>query len=374
MIVATFVDPTSLASQFATDDNASGLTGNNEAQHFSERAMTWATYPGTLHVRRWDAGLPEAIRTGSVTDLWLDGWDQPNLEKLIPIAGQIRRLYLRFAIGDLSGLGAFTRLRYLSISDPLDTVPFEAFPELETLTVDVPTTLRPLEAVRALKHLYITHGIRSVAEIPDAAELNTLMMAEAPLESLAGLERFPRLRQLILQQVPLARIRGIGGARCLEDVRFTLTPKLESVAELGQLKALKSLEVPLNQTVSDVSGLGQATALQKLRIIAGPLVGDVQWLGRLVNLVWLGLDTRGEIDSLDFLRTLQKLEKLWLSRHVKIASRDLSPIASLPALQKLNYGEVRGYHPAKDELMEPVRRRAAASGVTKRSGPDGAKK
>lgn len=171
---------------------------------------------------------------------------------------------------DLSILNELHRLVFLGFADNKKTViDLSNFPNLSMLACEYSKRLLSLESCEQLRNLTLT-GFKSVdktiEKIPPLSSLITLNLFITNITSLGGIDHFPLLRELILFRA--SRLENIAAVK---DVKNTLT-----MIEFDLCKQIRNYEV----------------------------------IAELTNLEKLIIGSSGPIESLAFVKSLEKLQFL----------------------------------------------------------------
>jgi len=351
-------------------------------------------------LRRWAPGLAEALRASGVSRVHIEkDWDDQGqgLGFLASCGAQIGELSVAAEhLRDLSVVMALPRLDYLSVQCPLDSVDFARLPSLRTCLLGHPATLGNVTASRTLRTLGLFRlRIRSLAPLEDLLTLRELYLSELrSLDTLAGIGSLPLekielvylprlgsispLDRLALRSVEITGCGRIGDldrlgqVPSLERLHVVSGPDLPSLAFVKGLARLESLVIE-NTNVTGSSSLHALTDLKRLRYLALfggrkrlKMLTEVERLGELRSLEHLRLCGGPDLESLDFLRGLDKLRsfKLW---GATVQDGDMTPILDLPALEEVEavYPYRRHYSHTLDQLnaVLQARRGPQATGV-----------
>jgi len=176
-------------------------------------------------------------------------------------------------VRDLSPLSRLTALENLRVgNEDVDSLSFlRPLVRLEGLRVwgHAIADLAPLSDLRKLQWLGLTGLQLSDLEALTATDLRSLALGSGRVDSLAALERMPRLEDLALSRLevgdlsPVWRLRGLKSLALREvDLR-----DLEPLAQLTNLRELKLSDVP----VTDLRPLERLPNLETLEIDHQPI-------------------------------------------------------------------------------------------------------
>jgi internalin A len=257
----------------------------------------------------WEAGFAEELRRSGAKELVVNyarGFSGTDLQFLH------QALWLTvYHVEDLSPVHSLRNLRQLRLGTAGNktSIDFSQFPLLEDLTMDwAPQRSSLFEAPniqRTLRRLFV-HGYKGHDTEPFAGlrALEELIISNAPVRSLAGVSRMPKLRTL-----------GIHYLRQL--------PSLDGVERLH--------------------------TLTRLEIGTCRKIGRLDPITDLTNLRRLFFNNCGEIESIAPLHPLKKLEWLLFYEDTNILDGDLSPLVALPALVNLAFQNRKHYsHKCED--------------------------
>jgi hypothetical protein len=199
----------------------------------------------------------------------------------------VKMISINKAVGDLSPLYKLSQLSHLVLpSNSKASFDFSHLPSLEVLGTELSKKYVNLDHLKKLKFLKLSKykGI-DLKLLKNCTLLERLELIQVGIQTLEGMELLVNLREL-----------DIDGARHLESL-------------LGISK------------VHD--------KLKKFRIWSASKLFDVHFLGNAVNLEYIQLSKFKEINSVQFLDKLQKLNGVAILP--KIADGDLSPISRVKA-------------------------------------------
>jgi len=269
----------------------------------------------------WNTEMESLVQNGRIHELvlnWAHGFAEPDLEFLRPWPLP-RLLVIARWITDLSPItrlgGHLTGLSlpavHLSAAGTLDLTQLACLTSLSvswTLIKDQTYALAPVTDLYL--ESYSPHDLTPLAA---AKSLTRLRMKQYPqLRTLDGLTTFDRLK-----------ILGIFLAPKLEDVSaFRTAPAAQTISEL-HLDTCKKIP-----TFEDVS-----------------LVKNVRGLS---------LANSGDFPSLAPLAGMPELQELYLYESTKIVDGDLSPLLTLPQLQRLSIANRRHYSPQVSEIKRQL--------------------
>ena len=212
-------------------------------------------------------------------------------------------------IQDISPIHVLHGLRSLKANTYCKTgIDFTQFPQLEHCYLEWRPQARSLFQCVTLQDLWINRYQGKDTD-PFAALTNlvSLSLANAPVQSLAGLAR-------------LTQLRFLGLYRLL---------KLPSLHGIEKLERLEALEMNACRAVSSVEEIRGLRNLRRLQLI-----------------------DMGPIQSLKVLEHLPALEEVLFYQSTDILDGDLSPVRNLPNLKKVSFQNRRHYTHRREEFEQ----------------------
>ena len=292
-------------------------------------------------------------------DLWSVG-----VSDLSPLSGLSNLEYLRVEgpnIGDLTPLSSLTGLQELSLQTEgyglSDISPLSPLTNLVTLQLSVTgrnygdiNDLSPLAGMTKLRSLNIRAGnVSDLSPLSGLTELtNIYLYGQMEISSLEPLRNLTNLTELTLQgggNELRMEIDSLGGLENMAKLLRLQLDGLSGVTDLSPLSGLTRLTyLSLNDltSLSDLSPLSGLTMLQELYLNSASQsylgsVTDLSPLGSLTELRVLTLYSLEDIDGLDFMKNLTKLQEFRISdRGTRNVYVDISPLAELTELQILD--------------------------------------
>ena len=291
-------------------------------------------------------------------DLWGVG-----VSDLSPLSGLAKLEYLRVEgpnVGDLTALSTLTGLEELSLQTEgyglTDLSPLAPLTELAYLEVSVTgrnygdiSDLSPLSGMTKLRNLNMRVGqVSDLSPLSGMTELTSLYLyGQLGVTTLEPLRDLTNLTELTLQcggnelTMDLDSLDGLQKMTKLQRLNLNGLAKLKDLSPLSGLTHLTYLSLSGLSSLSDLSPLSGLTGLQELYMNSASQsymgsVSDLSPLGTLTELRVLDLASFEEIDSLDFMKNLTKLQEFSISdRGTRDVYVDISPLAGLTQLQSL---------------------------------------
>jgi Leucine-rich repeat (LRR) protein len=259
---------------------------------------------------RWSADTAAAFRDSGLDALELNyslGYRERSLDFLdkLPVR---RLLIIDRSAEDLSPVSRLFGLEELRVqSAPGSVIDLETLPNLSTLAADWSQVRESLPSASTLRDVYLT-GFDGV-----------------------DLSPFGHLRLMALELVKPRRLHSLAGVERFAD--------------------LKSFRVFNARKLVDLEGISATDAtLQRLELQNCPGISNLTEVESLGELLFLGVSDCRAIDSLKPLERLTRLKKFYAWGNTRIADADLSPLASLPALEDVRMRDRREYTPPLGEL------------------------
>lgn len=179
----------------------------------------------------------------------------------------IQRLEIRHADSlQIGGLAYLKQLRHLWIEDNQQPLDLSWFPHLRSLVIDWDRNIAWPNRLETLEHLSISRyrpKSKDFTELPEFPSLKSLQVIQSPIHSLAGLERFGRLRYLNL-------------AYCT---------KLERIGELS-CESLRALELDVCRKISDHAHVATLPRLELLKMTHCGQMPSISFVKSMPRLKW----------------------------------------------------------------------------------------
>lgn len=265
----------------------------------------------------WSNGAAECFLNGSADGLILNyarGYRERDLSFMRALP--IRRLQLLArSVTELSPL--------YHISDTLEKLRIQTDPRA-ILNVGRMPRLRVLAANWG----QICNSIHLATTLKQLSILGYTETDLTPLASLSGLENiqmkdYPRVRALDgIESMPWLGRLSIQLARALDDI--------DALRRLAS-PSLQVLELPACSRVSDISAVGACPALRAFDLSEGAALPTIQPL-----------------------RHLSELTRLYLYGSTRVNDCDLTPILSLRKLKDFRMQPRRGYHPSVSDVQAEI--------------------
>lgn len=267
----------------------------------------------------WHEEFSEFVRNGNITGVRLSeyaGWSESRIDFLeeldVDLIASIE-IYSR-KVSDVTCLQRFRRLKKVGLQTK-DAIGFRSsnFGVLEHLfyfytkngIIDtIPDSLRQLKLDN--------YPFNSLAPLPEGRHVSEILIGGKRLESLDGIDSFPRLRRLTLLDAA-------------------------SISEITAIKEIKNIESVR------ISG-----AVNLMRVDTISCISNIREL-RLINC--------GKIESLLSIPCLKNLEVLEIGGNTVIVDGKLDSILKLPKLRTLVITPRKSYEPSVKQVLEVVRGR-----------------
>lgn len=258
------------------------------------------------------------MRSEGPTSLWLEiggAYNALPISSLASVPG-IEEVHSVHAMGsgwsELGVVQELHHLRKLNIGFSNSRLDFAHFTKLEELSGVWSPLWANLSRCSRLRSLHVSQFGDSLAEVPNACELQQLCLIQSRLASLDGLERYGNLCAL----------------------------ELSHCAKLGDISAIAS-----------VSG-----TLRALRLSRCKRISSYSSLAELVHLLELEVTDCPPIPSLGFLRALCDLKSLDVYG-TQIKDNDLTYLLAHPALRRVVAREQRAFSPSLKSVQAAIQRR-----------------
>lgn len=195
------------------------------------------------------------------------GFTEENLRDVLPLKNYIEELIIGSEKISYKGLTEFSKLKLLGLPDNgKDKVELSNFINLETLACDYSPRIKGLDSCKNLKNLTLTYyksKTKNLTDLPLSSSLIELKLFKTDISSLQGIDKQNNLRKL----------------------EIFSAPRLEIINALSKLKLLEYFRVEKCKSIK-----------------------DYETLVTLPNLKKIIMSESGEIKSLEFLKSLKKLE------------------------------------------------------------------
>ncbi|MBC7351473.1 MAG: hypothetical protein H5U08_03860 [Thermogutta sp.] len=180
---------------------------------------------------------------------------------------EITRICINYSPNlDLAALSCLKNLRLLSVDDNEQPLDLRNFPHLESLRIQWHKRISWPEEHQNLVDLEIRSfrpRSRDFSDLPHLPNLCSLEIIRSPIHSLAGLERFRRLRYLSL----------------------SYCTKLERIGELS-CKSLRALELDVCRKISDHAHVATLPRLELLKMTHCGQMPSISFVKSMPRLKW----------------------------------------------------------------------------------------
>lgn len=229
--------------------------------------------------------------------------------------------------------------------------------ELDFLSLQNKTFIKKLIIDNSLKFA----GIKNIEAIYSLQELNDLALA-LPIN--IDFSKLKQIEKLYLNNESYKNLNSLVNLKQLYLSRYTKTTCLE----FTELKELIFLRLDYSKNLISLDGLQELENLKRCWLMNNSNLQDANSLAQLNNLEWLDIEGSkkmtdysflnnnnsikklliSDLDSLDFVRNMNKLERInfWNCKN-----GDLSPLLECPTLKEVSFHpEKRHYSHKKDEI------------------------
>ena len=240
--------------------------------------------------------------------------------------------------------------------DFLDSWPIRHFELLSRTTSDI-TPIYRLSGT--LETLALTDNSRTSLDYSRFSHLKLLAVAMSA-SSLASIQELTQLEVLALGGYTESDFTPLCTLLELRQIYFTGRPRLESLRGVERFTKLRDLTIAGASRLTDISALSDIRSpLIELDLQGCKNFSFVPPLDNLTELKLLNLGNIGEIESFRPLAGLSNLESLRVYESTRPVDNDLSPLLGLRKLTHLGIQHRRAYSPTavkvKEELGLPPR-------------------
>jgi hypothetical protein len=239
------------------------------------------------------------------------GFHEPDLRCLLAVP-HLKYLALSSAPGiALDALVGLPNLEWLSIDENEEVIDFSAWPRLKVL-------------------MFSWNRKRKLPQggLSELVDLTVWRFPEADLSFLAGYSALETLN--LFQSRALTSVAGVEKAGHLRDLALAYCQNLTDISALVGLNSLESLSL---ENLSKVSGYAVIAAMK--------------------TLIKIEIRKSAAVADIDFLRHHATLEEV-IVKNTKILSGDLSPLATLPRLARLQIDRKPANRAFLKELMKSL--------------------
>ncbi len=234
----------------------------------------------------WSDQLIGSLTSNGVVELELNqakGWRGNDLSFLAKLPGLKSFEIFDFNITDIEPIHCLHNLKRLGVTTYCSTrIDFTAFPQLESCGLEWRSKATSLFECATLKELFVNrYSGKEIDPFTKLVNLESLAILNGRVENLHGLNSLTKLRSL----------------------------------RLANLKRLSSL-----------AGIEGLVNLVELDIHTRRAIGSVKEIGSLPGLKKLNINNDGDIESLEPLKNLNRLESVLFYESTNIVDGDLSPL------------------------------------------------
>ena len=159
----------------------------------------------------------------------------------------------------------------------------------------------------------------------------------------------PSIRKLSIDHFPKNLGSGLfKSLPLIEDLRIA-NSGLEEIENIRYLHKLKRLQLLNLKHLRALNGIENLRSLIRLRVDGCKQINSIFLLRSLENLEFLWLIDCGDIDSLDAICGLTKLQSVLFGGSTVIRNGDLSPLLDLPSLEHWGFANLKHYNVKQED-------------------------
>jgi len=258
----------------------------------------------------WSEQIMEQIRLRRCPELEINhakGWNGEDVSFLASLPWLRALKVIDLKIMSVEPIHQLHELRALEVTTYCGTpVRFSAFPKLEDCGLEWRPKSESLFDCTTLKKLFVnSYTGGNLTAFSRLANLESLAVLSAPIETVEGIASLQKLRML----------------------------------RLANLKKLRSLD-----------GLQFLSMLEELEMHTCPRVASINEVGALANLRKLHLNNDGELASLKPLNAINRLESVLFYESTNIVDGDLSPLMNQKNLTRVSFRNRRHYSHKREDF------------------------
>ncbi|MDR1245985.1 MAG: hypothetical protein LBK57_03040 [Clostridiales Family XIII bacterium] len=274
-------------------------------------------------------------------------------------------------------------------SDNIDIIirPFKGLQKLDTNISVLPSAIMNMAG---LKYLSCSYYAEDFSQIESLTSLETLLISGYSLKTLTGIETFPALKELSLDNAGVTDLSPLSECKSLVSLSLNRCKDVLNLDIIGDFADLTSLSITDSDSL-DLSFIGRLKLLKSLTV-SGSDTKTLAFAGELPNLEYLRLVENSEVkflpsfermagslkelvlsalylDDVDFLYDLVNLEKLTLYSPPSVAPLSvmtrleeltispgwsvdtLAPLGNLTLLKKLVFVPNMGFRPWSNNVF-----------------------
>ena len=176
-----------------------------------------------------------------------------------------------------------------------------------------------LRSLRGIRQLYV--------RMPSLSSLDPICQLASDLEHFG----FDATKSRSLSLHPIAKLKGLRSLSLYRHARG-----FESIAELPRLEGLRLGGYKLEGVIADVAGGIRSLRSLKMKGGSGKSLG---WVAGLTELRHLAIDSVREVTGVDFLRSLERLEYLYLRSAPQVT--ELCAFGALRRLRRVHLEQLK---------------------------------
>jgi hypothetical protein len=218
-------------------------------------------------------------------------------------------------------------------------------------------------SIKDLSSIYSLSGSLDSLEVQsdpnaiiDLGQLPNLKILSASWKQVRGSIRFANhVERLFLLSYSESDLGPLTSIPKLTSVVLKDWPRVKSLDGLKDLHHISELGIHLARYLTDIKALQQSPAtLVTLQLPACRKLVNIEPLAACSALRFFDLSDGGEIPTIDPLKDLKQLERLYLYGSTKIIDGDLRSISQLPKLKDFRIQSRRHYAPTVSELHKLI--------------------
>lgn len=306
--------------------------GNYEIRKDGTREFLVLTGP-------WTRDVAKAMRDAGLKDLRLShytAWKDKSIEFLRDVPFVERLDLWAVGIRDVSPLYLLANLKCLSLNMVTAPIQFQRFPELQDLRIAGYRREINFESLPALRRVDLGNWNAALySEVFHAKRLHRLSISGYTGADLSEFHELEDLEEL-----------GLGAS------------SITSLAGASKLPRLRRLALTLVNRLPDLRGLEDCGSLTYLFVEKAKILKNIEALAKLNELQELGLSDCPLLATIQPVRSLSKLQAVYLSNTTRVGDADLSILKALPQLRHASFVDRPTYNCKNSDFPKAYRSRA----------------